>query len=226
MAHPDSSKADNMGKPSPARRSRVVAVLKWLYAFGRFIAVCVLSALLIAGLIAGLPWRINAVIGLLLARTAFGFRVRLVGNSERVARWAGVSPVRTGVNAILLSGAMAGIAGSSLLIGEDTPGATDQFDAGYGFQGIAVAPHRLGEEGPRDHAVVGGVGEVLHHARRAVLYLPFEFPALGDLPLGVGPRRNLHHHIDETGFGDRREVGMVVPVSARCQILEGTAGDR
>ncbi len=79
------------------------------------------------------------VIGLLLARTAFGFRVRLVGNSERVARWAGVSPVRTGVNAILLSGAMAGIAGSSLLIGEDTPGATDQFDAGYGFQGIAVA---------------------------------------------------------------------------------------
>ena len=67
MAHPDSSKADNMGKPSPARRSRVVVVLKWLYAFGRFITVCVLGALLIAGLIAGLPWRINAVIGLLLA---------------------------------------------------------------------------------------------------------------------------------------------------------------
>ena len=93
------------------------------------------------------------------------------------------------------------------------------------IQGIAVAPHRLGEEGPRDHAVVGGVGEVLHHARRAVLYLPFEFSGLGDLPLGVGPRRNLHHHIDETGFGDCREVGMVVSVSARCQILEGTAGD-
>ncbi len=67
MAHPDSSKADNMGKPSPARRNRVVAGLRWLYAFGRFIAVCILSALLIAGLIVGAPWRINAVIGLLLA---------------------------------------------------------------------------------------------------------------------------------------------------------------
>ncbi len=67
MAHPDSSKADNMGKPSPARRSRVVAVLKWLYTAGKFIAVGILSALLIAGLIVGAPWRINAVIGLLLA---------------------------------------------------------------------------------------------------------------------------------------------------------------
>jgi len=67
MAHPDSSTGDNTGKPSPARRSRVVAVLKWLYAVGRLIAVCILGALLIAGLIVGAPWRINAVIGLLLA---------------------------------------------------------------------------------------------------------------------------------------------------------------
>ena len=67
MAHPDSSKADNTGKPSPARRSRAVAILKWLYAAGKCIAVGILSALLIAGLIVAAPWRINAVIGLLLA---------------------------------------------------------------------------------------------------------------------------------------------------------------
>ena len=67
MAHPDSSKADNTDKPPPARRSRVVVALKWLYTAGRFIAICILSALLIAGLIVGAPWRINAVIGLLLA---------------------------------------------------------------------------------------------------------------------------------------------------------------
>lgn len=67
MSCRDSSKGDDMGKPSPALRSRVVAVLRWLYAVGRCIAVGIMSALLIAGLIAGAPWRINVVIGLLLA---------------------------------------------------------------------------------------------------------------------------------------------------------------
>lgn len=78
-------------------------------------------------------------IGLLLARTVFGFRVRLVGDNSNAARFAGVSPERTGVYAILLSGALAGLAGSSLLLAGDTPGMTDGFDGGYGFQGIAVA---------------------------------------------------------------------------------------
>lgn len=74
-----------------------------------------------------------------MSRTSFGFRVRLVGASENVARSTGTSPVRTGVYAILVSGVLAGLAGSSLILAGETPGMTDNFDAGYGFQGIAVA---------------------------------------------------------------------------------------
>ncbi|MDX6588656.1 MAG: ral nucleoside transport system permease protein, partial [Solirubrobacterales bacterium] len=82
-----------------------------------------------------------AVVGVafLLARTTLGFRIRLVGTNPQAARFAGLSPTRTGVSAILISGALAGLAGSSLLIGGGTRNMTDQFDAGYGFQGIAVA---------------------------------------------------------------------------------------
>lgn len=78
-------------------------------------------------------------IGFLLSRTGFGMRVRLVGENPRASRFSGISPERTGVGAILVSGALAGIAGSSLLLAGGTPGMTDEFDGGYGFQGIAVA---------------------------------------------------------------------------------------
>jgi ABC-type uncharacterized transport system permease subunit len=79
------------------------------------------------------------VIAFVMSRTTLGFRVRLVGANENVARHAGTSPVRTGVIAILISGVLAGLAGSSLILAGETPGMTDNFDAGYGFQGIAVA---------------------------------------------------------------------------------------
>jgi general nucleoside transport system permease protein len=80
-----------------------------------------------------------AVVAFGLARTTLGFRIRLVGTNPQAARFAGVSPRRTGVIAIVMSGALAGIAGSSLLLGAGARNLTDGFDAGYGFQGIAVA---------------------------------------------------------------------------------------
>ncbi len=61
-----------------------------------------------------------AVISFMLARTLFGFRIRLVGSGERVARLAGVSPEGIGTRAILLSGALAGLAGASLVIAGST----------------------------------------------------------------------------------------------------------
>jgi general nucleoside transport system permease protein len=78
-------------------------------------------------------------IAFLLARTLFGFRTRLVGAGERVARHAGVSPERVGTRAILLSGALAGLAGSSLVIAGSTAPMGEDFGANYGFTGIAVA---------------------------------------------------------------------------------------
>jgi general nucleoside transport system permease protein len=79
------------------------------------------------------------LIAFLLARTLFGFRTRLVGAGERVARHAGISPERTGTRAILLSGALAGLAGASLVVAGSTPPMGEDFGSNYGFTGIAVA---------------------------------------------------------------------------------------
>jgi general nucleoside transport system permease protein len=50
-----------------------------------------------------------------------------------------MSPRRVGVYAIVASGALAGLAGSSQALGVSVGGMTDNFDSGFGFQGIAVA---------------------------------------------------------------------------------------
>jgi simple sugar transport system permease protein len=80
-----------------------------------------------------------AAIAFVLARTCFGMRVRLIGASEPVARYAGISPARVGVRAILLSGALAGVAGSSLVIAGTTPAMGEDVGSSLGFTGIAVA---------------------------------------------------------------------------------------
>jgi general nucleoside transport system permease protein len=79
------------------------------------------------------------LIAFLLARTLAGFRMRLVGSGERIARHAGVSPERIGVRAIMLSGALAGLAGASLVAAGTTPQVGEDFAGTYGFTGIAVA---------------------------------------------------------------------------------------
>lgn len=85
-----------------------------------------------------IPVAITFVV-LLLKRAPFGFRLRLVAANETAARYSAVSPRRVGVAAIILSGAFAGLAGSSLILAGETRAMADNFDAGYGFQGIAVA---------------------------------------------------------------------------------------
>ena len=78
-------------------------------------------------------------ISFLLTRTTFGFRVRVVGASEQVARHGGISPARVGSTAIVLSGALAGLAGASLVIAGTTPAMGEDVGSAYGFTGIAVA---------------------------------------------------------------------------------------
>jgi simple sugar transport system permease protein len=79
------------------------------------------------------------VVAAVLMRTSFGFRLRLTGDNDSTARHAGVSPKRIGVQAIVASGALAGLAGASLILSGETRAMSDNFDAGYGYQGIAVA---------------------------------------------------------------------------------------
>jgi simple sugar transport system permease protein len=73
-----------------------------------------------------------------LYRSAAGFRMRVVGNSPRAARFAGISPERYGVLALLIGGALAGLAGAFEVAGV-TGRLYEGLSAGTGYTAIAVA---------------------------------------------------------------------------------------
>lgn len=79
------------------------------------------------------------VVGFLLAKTSFGFQIRLVGANEEAARHAGLSPAGIGTRALVLSGALAGLAGASLVIAASTTVMGEDVGSGLGYTGIAVA---------------------------------------------------------------------------------------
>jgi len=79
------------------------------------------------------------VVGYVLTKTSFGFQIRLVGANVQAARHAGLSPERVGTRALLLSGALAGLAGSSLVIATTTQVMGEDIGSGLGYTGIAVA---------------------------------------------------------------------------------------
>lgn len=76
-----------------------------------------------------------------LGRTLWGFRLRMLGGNARTARRAGVSEVRYGATALLVSGGCAGLGGALMLAGGDfgnyrfTPG----FSNNIGWEGLLVA---------------------------------------------------------------------------------------
>lgn len=79
------------------------------------------------------------VVAYLLANTTWGFRLRVTGANERVARHAGISPTAIGTQAMIVSGALAGLAGASLVLAGTQPAMGEAFEGGFGFNGIAVA---------------------------------------------------------------------------------------
>lgn len=83
--------------------------------------------LVIVAIVALLPW------------TSFGLDLRLTGSNAEAARYAGVETVRVAFLAMLISGALAGLAGSSLILAGDLKTLTSSFQANYGFAGIVVA---------------------------------------------------------------------------------------
>lgn len=75
----------------------------------------------------------------LFARTAAGFRMRVVGASPDAARVSGrVAVARTTLGAMALSGGLAGLAGGIEVTGV-TYALYENISPGYGFAGIAVA---------------------------------------------------------------------------------------
>ncbi|GAA2507512.1 ABC transporter permease [Streptomyces thermolineatus] len=81
----------------------------------------------------------------MLNRTRFGFDLRAAGASESAAAASGVNAKRMVLTSILLSGALAGLAGMPLLLGEAHE-YNLSFPVGVGFTGITIA--LLGRNNP------------------------------------------------------------------------------
>ena len=75
---------------------------------------------------------------LLIYRSRLGYAIRVVGQNPNAARYAGISPARITVIAMVLSGGLAGGLAVNELMGYQHR-LILEFSAGYGFVGIAVA---------------------------------------------------------------------------------------
>lgn len=75
----------------------------------------------------------------LLNRSSLGFRFRAVGENPHAARTAGINVKNVYVYAMLISGALIGIAGATQVLGTLTTGFSSGIDAGIGFDAITVA---------------------------------------------------------------------------------------
>ncbi len=73
-----------------------------------------------------------------LFKTTWGFEIRAVGANPDAAKYSGMSIVRNFVLAMTLSGALAGLAGATQVLGIDH-WVGQGFSAGYGFDSIALA---------------------------------------------------------------------------------------
>jgi simple sugar transport system permease protein len=74
----------------------------------------------------------------LLWKTVWGFEMRTVGANPDAARYGGMSVAKNYVLAMFLSGGLAGLAGSTQVLGI-TRNMALGFSAGYGFDSIALA---------------------------------------------------------------------------------------
>jgi simple sugar transport system permease protein len=74
----------------------------------------------------------------LLFRSTRGFEFRAVGFNPTAARYAGMSIATSTILAMTISGGLAGLAGTSIVLGV-THSLTSGISAGFGFDGIAIA---------------------------------------------------------------------------------------
>jgi ABC-type uncharacterized transport system permease subunit len=79
------------------------------------------------------------VVWWILSRSSLGFKFRAVGINPNAARVAGINVKGMYVYAMLIAGALLGLAGVSQVLGTVTTGFTAGIDAGIGFDAITVA---------------------------------------------------------------------------------------
>ncbi len=78
------------------------------------------------------------VIDLLFKKTSLGYDLQAVGENPTAAEYAGINSASKIIISMMISGAAAGLAGSSMVMGVFNRFITN-FSPGYGFTGIAVA---------------------------------------------------------------------------------------
>lgn len=80
----------------------------------------------------------SVVVWFILFRSQWGYEIRLLGDNQNAARYSGISVTRNTIFVMMLSGALAGLAGMS-----EISGVVHRLQAaispGYGFTGIIVA---------------------------------------------------------------------------------------
>jgi simple sugar transport system permease protein len=81
----------------------------------------------------------TAYVWYLINRSSMGFQFRAVGENPNAARVAGIKVKRVYVYAMLISGALVGLAGVAQVLGTVTTGFSSGIDAGIGFDAITVA---------------------------------------------------------------------------------------
>jgi simple sugar transport system permease protein len=79
------------------------------------------------------------VFAFLLWRTSLGYEIRAVGQSQRAARYGGISVRQTLIVSMLIAGAFAGLAGAVQIAGVDHNLTDQYFTDTTGFDAIAVA---------------------------------------------------------------------------------------
>jgi general nucleoside transport system permease protein len=80
-----------------------------------------------------------AVVSVLVARSLWGFRLRMLGINPTAARRAGISALLVGGGALLVSGGLAGLAGGVLLTAGPAYRMSSGFSQGVGWEGLLVA---------------------------------------------------------------------------------------
>lgn len=78
------------------------------------------------------------VVWLILYRSQWGYEIRLIGDNPNAARYAGISNTKNIILVMMLSGALAGLAGMSEITGV-VHRLQGSISPGYGFTGIIIA---------------------------------------------------------------------------------------
>ena len=102
----------------------------------------------------------SVILLLVMARTRWGYELRVVGENAEAARYAGINVRRVMLSAMLVSGGMAGVAGMVQVSGIIHL-LNGQLSNSYGY--TAIISHRSGETEDTfiaDLAVGSGVGQI------------------------------------------------------------------